>query len=172
MQLKQFHAATWFAISRCGRENGELYEQWNAQALRALERLKAHDAVYAHGVSGLSRGHRIHAEALLLQGDPDRARRELEEDLAFVRSKALAPSVLPEIVLSEALTLAALGRWSGEFAPLRSPIGSLPAYVSFDGVEGDLAELTARRIGSSTHRLSSYPRSSLRTFRTKHGWIV
>ena len=83
----------------------------------------------------------------MLTGETDRARKELEEDLALVRSVPAAETAFPEIGLSEALTLAALGRWSGEFTPPRSPIHSHPAHVSIQSLERDLAELTARRIG-------------------------
>jgi hypothetical protein len=49
--------------------------------------------------------------------------------------------------LSEALTLAALGQWSGELPPPRSPVQSqLPSVAIYD-LELSLAELTARRIG-------------------------
>ena len=52
-----------------------------------------------------------------------------------------------EFVLSEALTLAAFGRWSGEFTPLEPPIRSRPANIDVKHFEAGLAELTARRIG-------------------------
>src|SRR5262249_15183425 len=108
--------------------------------------LKSHDPSFAYGVSGLSRGHRIRVDSLILHGQTDRARKELEEDLAFVRSALVAETNGPEIVLSEALTLTALGRWSGEFTPIRSPLHSQPPY-SIQGLERDIAELAARRFG-------------------------
>ena len=62
----------------------------------------------------------------MLGGRSDRARKELEEDLALVRSVPVSGNhVSPKSLSSEALTLAALAR----------------------NLEPDLAELTARRIG-------------------------
>ena len=83
----------------------------------------------------------------MLHGESDRARKELEDDLDLVRSVPVAETASPEFVLSEALTLAALGQWSGEFALLDSPIHSQPANVEINDLEAGLAELTARRIG-------------------------
>ena len=52
-----------------------------------------------------------------------------------------------ELVLSEALTLAWLGRWSGEFPPLRSPTQYQRVNVKISDLESRLAELTAARLG-------------------------
>ena len=95
----------------------------------------------------LSRQHRFRANSLMVHGESDRARKELEEDLNLVRSESVAGTASPEFVLSEALTLAALGQWSGEFPLPRSPIQSQPANVEINDLEPGLAELTARRIG-------------------------
>ncbi len=60
----------------------------------------------------------------------------------------IAETAFPPFVLSEALTLAALGQWSGEFTRLRSPTHWQPVVVDSDrsGLYY-IAELTARRIG-------------------------
>ncbi len=83
----------------------------------------------------------------MFRGESDRARKELEEDLDLVRSVPVAETAFPEFVLSEALTLAALGQWSGEFTPLRSPLHPQPAIVDDNRFGTCLAELAARRIG-------------------------
>jgi hypothetical protein len=98
-------------------------------------------------MSELSRCHRRRADYLMRRGDWDRARKEIEADLHFVRSVPAAETALPEFDLSEALTLAALGQWSGEFTRLRSPIHPRPANVAIGDLELGLAELAARRIG-------------------------
>jgi hypothetical protein len=54
--------------------------------------------------------------------------------------------MLPELSWNEALTLVKLGRWSGEFPALRFPIRQQPANA-IQGLDRDLAELTAQRIG-------------------------
>jgi len=146
-QRLQFEAAVWFASSLSGSEDAGLYELWNARALAALEQLKSHETIHVYGISGLSRGHRIRADSLMLLGETDRARKELEADRALLRSLLAAESAFPEIRVSEAATLAALGRWPGEFTPLRSPIHSHAAHASIQSLERDLAELTARRLG-------------------------
>jgi hypothetical protein len=92
----------------------------------------------------------------MLTGEKDRARRELEEDLAFVRSELVAETKFSEIVLSEALTLAALGQWSGEFTLLQSPNLSQPLY-SILSIARDIAELAARRFGCSPSGIKSPP---------------
>ncbi len=106
-------------------ENDGLYEQCNARAIALLERLKSVPNVHVADLRQLSSYHRLRADYLLLSGQWDRARKELEQDLALVRSVPAAENTYPEIVSSEALTLAALAR----------------------NLEQDLADLTARRLG-------------------------
>jgi hypothetical protein len=125
----------------------QFYEQWNARAIAMLERLKSPHNVHVGEVFQLSTCHRHHADLLMLRGDSDRARKELEVDLDLVRSVPVAETAFREIALSEALTLAALGQWSGEFTLLRSPLHSQPANVDINLLEKCLAELAARRIG-------------------------
>lgn len=83
----------------------------------------------------------------MLQGESDRARKELEEDLGLARSVPSCEPVFPELALSEALTLAALGRWSGELSLFRSPIHTHTTNLKIGEVELGLAELSAVRIG-------------------------
>ena len=128
-------------------QDDQSYEQWNARAIAMLERLKSPHNVHVGEMSQLSSCHRHHADSLMLRGDSDRARKELEEDLKLVRSVPVAETAFREIALSEALTLAALGQWSGEFTPLRSPIHPQPAIVDVNLLEMGLAEMAARRIG-------------------------
>ncbi len=143
-----FGAVNWMAMTyHADLKNDRLYKHWHARAIRTLERLKSLPEAHVQGMFEVSRWQRQHATSLLLAGALERARRELERDLDFIRSVPVAEIASPEFVLSEALTLAALGRWSGEFPPLRSSIQPQPANVVFQDLEGDLAELTARRLG-------------------------
>ena len=112
-----------------------------------LEGLKSPYTNHVGAVLELSRQHRFRANSLMAHGESDRARKELEDDLNLVRSESVAETASPAFVLSEALTLAALGQWSGEFRFLRSPIQSQPTNVEINDLEPGLAELTARRIG-------------------------
>ncbi len=152
-QWKRFESAAWITASLSDGESDPLYGEWNTRALAMLNQLKPFNTAYVYGMSGLSRCHRYHADSLMrTTGDThlarsDRARKELEEDLALFKSAPGAESIYPEIVLNEALTLAALGRWSGEFRPVRQPIQPQPAYIGMPDLERNLAELTARRIG-------------------------
>jgi hypothetical protein len=146
VERRRFEAAAWTVSTLSGSSNDQLHEIWNARALAALERLRWDDALHAHGVSGLSRAHRIRADSLLLQGETDRAKRELEADLAFVRSELATQTNRPEIVLSEVLALAALGRGSGELTVLPTPIHFQPPYSIAD-LDRDNGELMARRLG-------------------------
>ena len=75
------------------------------------------------------------------------ARKELVGDLELVRSVSAAGNGCPALVLSEALTSAALGQWSGDLSIAPSPFHSHQANVEIDEIELGLAELTARRIG-------------------------
>jgi eukaryotic-like serine/threonine-protein kinase len=147
IQWKRFEAAAWTAMTLASSENEQPYQRWNARALAMLEQLKSHDTVHVAGVSGITRCHRFHADSLMSRGETDRARIELEMDLAFVGSVPATEIVFPEIVLCEALALAALGRGTGELSPVQSPIPPQPANVAIRNLERDLAELTARRIG-------------------------
>jgi hypothetical protein len=54
---------------------------------------------------------------------------------------------LPAFVLSEALTLAALVRWSGEITLPPSPDLPRPPSFAVESLESAMAELTASRIG-------------------------
>ncbi len=148
IQGKMFGAANWMMMNCLGNsKNDQLYEQWNARAIVALERLKSSRKVYRWGMFEISRWKRRHATFLLFAGETDRARKELEQDLALVQCVPVAETWFPEFVLSEALAFAALGQWSGEFTPLRSPIQPGSANVAIQDLELGLAELTARRIG-------------------------
>jgi tetratricopeptide (TPR) repeat protein len=147
IQQPQFAAASWILSHLCDSKNDYLYEQWNARTIAMLERLKSPHNVHVGWMSRLSHCHRHRADYLTLRGDSDRARKELEDDLKLVRSVPVAETAFPEFVLCEASTLAALGRWSGEFTPLRSPIDPQPAIVDIGLLETGLAEMAARRIG-------------------------
>ena len=136
-----------FMLNECDNENDRLYEQWNPRAIAMLERSKLPYDVHVIEMSQLSYYHRLHASFLMLRGEPDRARKELEDDLRLVRSVPVAETAFPEFALSEAATLAALGQWSGEFTPLRSPTDRQPPIVDINQFEKCLAELAARRIG-------------------------
>jgi hypothetical protein len=127
--------------------NDQLYGQRNARAIAMLERSKSPHDVHVGEMSELSRCHRGRADYLMLRGDSDRARKELEEDLDFVRSVPVAETAFPEFALSEVSTLAALGQWSGGFNPRPSRIHSHRALDGVDFLEMSLAELAARRIG-------------------------
>jgi hypothetical protein len=112
-----------------------------------LERSKLPGDVHVIEMSELSYNHRRHADYLMLRGDPDRARKELEGDLRLVRSAPVAETAFPEFALSEASTLAALGQWSGAFTPPRSPTDRPPTIRDTNQFEMCLAELAARRVG-------------------------
>jgi hypothetical protein len=142
-----FQLVAWRLIDLAGSENDRFYEQTNAQAIALLERLKSVPSVHVLDLRQLSSYHRHRADYLLVSGQTDRARKELEQDLALVRSARAAETIFPEFVSSEALTLAKLGRWSGKFPHARSSVQPRPASVSIQESECDLAELTALRIG-------------------------
>jgi hypothetical protein len=127
--------------------NDQLYEQCNARAIALLERLKSLPNVHVADFCQLSSYHRVRADYLMFRGESDRARKVLEKDLELVRSVPAPETTSREVVLSEALTLAALGRWSGEFTPLGSANHSQPPSLSIQDPERYLAELTARRLG-------------------------
>jgi hypothetical protein len=127
--------------------NDQFYEQWNARAIAMLERSKSLLNVHVGWMSALSRCHRHRADTLMLRGEWDRARKEVEEDLSVIRSVPVAETAFPDFALSEALTLAALGQWSSEFTHLRSLIHSQPANIEIYDLETGLAEMAARRIG-------------------------
>ena len=139
-------SSRWMMTYVSDSKDDQLYEQWNARAIAMLERSKSPHEVYVGEMCQLSHCHRRHADYLMLRGGWDRARKNSKR-LNLVRSVRVAETVFPEVALSEALTLAALGRWSGEFTLPRSPIQSQPANVEINDLERRLAELTARRIG-------------------------
>ena len=147
IQQQQFRSACWMVLTLSDSRNVQLYDQWNARTIAMLKRLKSPHNVHVGWISALSNRHRLHADSLMLRGESDRARKELEDDLDLVRSVPVAETAFPEFALSEALTLAALGQGSGEFAPLGFPIRPQPANASFNDLEQGLAEMAARRIG-------------------------
>jgi eukaryotic-like serine/threonine-protein kinase len=155
---KSFGAALGVLTNLIGSRKDNLFQQWNARLMDILGRWDASELTHAEAVSKLSHQHRRHANYLLLREDPDGATKELEEDFVLLRSLPVTERGFPELVLSEALTLAALGKWLGRFGPVRSEIDMPPvsrdARESFEYI---LAELTARRIGW----LSSVVKSTL-----------
>jgi len=144
---KRFGCARWIVGSLTGADNDLLYDQWNARAIMMLQDLKGSRDLLVGGVFKLSRSRRIHADDLMFRGESDHARKELEQDLALIRSLPAEETTLPEYGLTESLTLAALGRWSGEVTLPRSQARPRVSLVPIDALELDLAELTARRIG-------------------------
>ena len=86
----------------------------------------------------------------MLSGESDCAWMVLEQDLQIIRSVPFAEAAFPEFVLNEALILAALGQWSGEFTPLRFPIHPQPALV-----DGNRFEFGSRRTDGETDRLAA-----------------
>jgi hypothetical protein len=130
-----------------GPADDQVYESWNAWAIAMLERLDVPHSAHVRAALSLTGVHRAHANRLMQNGESDRARRELVAVLKLVRSVSVADRGCPVFVLDEALTLAALGQWSGEFTLARSPLRSHPGIVEIDYLEMGLAELTARRIG-------------------------
>jgi serine/threonine protein kinase len=147
IRVQQFASASWILSILSDSLDDRLYERWNARSMAILERLKSLHSFQVYWMSGLSHCHRRRADCLMLRGDSDRARKELEEDLDFVRSVPVPEAALPEFDLSEALTLAALGQWSGDFTSLPSPIRPQPTIADTDRLEILLAELAARRVG-------------------------
>jgi serine/threonine protein kinase len=132
-----FGAATWMAMTYCTDfESDQLYEQWHARAIRTLEGLKSYPDIHVQGMYDVSRWQRERAMSLRSTGESERARKELEKDLDFIRSVPAAETAFPRFVFNEALTLAALGRWSGEF-----PHGAIQE------LELTFAERTASRFG-------------------------
>ena len=148
IRSRLFASANWMAMTyHSDSNNDQLYERWHARAIATLERLKSLPDVHARGMYEVSRWQLLHAKSLMLAGESERARKELEEGIAFVRSAPVAGSRLPELVLCEASTLAALGRWSGEFPPIRSSVQPRPGNIAIQDLEPQLAELTASRVG-------------------------
>ena len=86
-------------------------------------------------------------------GQVDHARKLLEQELKLVRSASGAQSMFCELVLSEALTLAALDN-GRPFPSLRSPVRSATP-IQTEELERDLAELMARGLAGCP-RLSSH----------------
>lgn len=129
------------------QDDDRLYERWNAQAMAIIERSDLPPEAHGAGVFTLSRQHRRHAGGLMMLGEWDRALRILEDDLRLLRSVPASETGSPAFALTEALTLAALGRWSGELTPPRFPFDPRPSSLSALNPDANLAELTARRIG-------------------------
>jgi eukaryotic-like serine/threonine-protein kinase len=127
--------------------NDRVYDRWNARAIEMVKQLRVPHEVHVDEVFKLTCCHRHHANSLLSRGKSDRARKELEDDLNLVRSVPVAETAFAAIVLSEALTLAALGQWSGELTVPRSPVQWQLPSVEINDLELSLAELTASRIG-------------------------
>jgi eukaryotic-like serine/threonine-protein kinase len=130
-----------------GRANDRLYDRWNARAIAMLEQLKASHEDHIRVALALSRVHRDRANTLISNGELDFARTALVTDVRWVRSLLDADSECPVFILSEALTLAALGQWSGEFKLARTSIQLHQSDVEIRNLELGLAELTARRVG-------------------------
>jgi eukaryotic-like serine/threonine-protein kinase len=149
VQKRRVEAASMMVYYLADSNDDQLYEKWNERTISMLEGLKSAHEVHVGEMFQLSHRHRRRADYLMLRGEPDRARRELEADLDLVRSVPIAETAFPEVALSETLTLAALGQRSGELRPLRSPIHWQPVVVDKDRPSGlrYFAELTARRIG-------------------------
>ena len=84
--------------------NEDSYARWNAHAIALLEELKAAQKVPFASVLELSRVHRAYSNTLRSIGCIRRARRELDADLALVRSVSVAGNGCPAFVLSETLT--------------------------------------------------------------------
>ena len=119
----------------------------NARAIALLERLDSLPDTQLADLRQLSTHHRFRADYLMLRGETGLARKELERDLYVIRSVPPAETASRELVLSEALALAWLGRWSGEFPPLRSPTQYQRVNAKISDLESRLAELTAARLG-------------------------
>ncbi len=125
----------------------DLYDRWNSRARAVLQLVKSSPDAHAGRRHLLSGWHRVRADYLMSHNEPDRARRELQDDLDFLRSAPAAELEYPTFALCEALTRAKLGRWSGESSLPRPPIRSAPVTVSIECVILDLDELATERIG-------------------------
>ncbi len=136
------------SLSFAGDQKGrDLYERWESQITASIQRLRQVPEVHAAQVCRLNHAHRHRAITLMLSEELPRAERVLEDDLNVLRSVRAAETVAPDFVLSESLTLAALGRWSGELTVSQSPLPLQPALLTANESLNNLAELTARRIG-------------------------
>jgi serine/threonine protein kinase len=147
LQHRLFELAVCLLIDLVRSENDRLYDQCNARATALLERLNSLPDRHVADLCQLSAYHRFRADYLMLRGETGLACKELERDLDLVRSVPVAETAYRELVFSEMLTVAALGRWSGELTPLERSIRSRPANIDVKPLEACLAELTARRIG-------------------------
>jgi hypothetical protein len=147
LRHRLFELGAWLVIDSARSEDDRLYEQCNARAIALLERLRSTSEFHVADLCQLSSYHRRRAEYLTSSGETDRARKELEQDIALLSSVPVAEAGSPEIAQSRALTLVALGRWSGELPPLPSPIQPQPASLASPSPEHDIAALTASRIG-------------------------
>jgi eukaryotic-like serine/threonine-protein kinase len=147
LHSRQLEKVIWILANLTDSKNDHLYERWNARAFAMLRRLESHKKLHVVELLYLSCEQRHHADSLMLRSESEWARTELEATLDQFRSTPLAETVAPEFVLSEALTLAALGRWSGELKPFQSSFNALPSIEGSSPLERGLAELTARLIG-------------------------
>ncbi len=148
IQSRLFSDVNWMAMAyHSDSKNDQLYQQWHARAIATLGRLKSPPDVHVWGMFEVSRWQRRYANRLMLAGDSERARKEFEKDLDFLRSAPDAETAFPGFVLSEALTLAALGQWHGEFKRPVSGAYQQQANGPIPDLEWNLAELAARRIG-------------------------
>ncbi len=129
------------------RESDQPYEVWNARASTVLRRMKTPHQAHIDATVRLGQLHRAHAEALWLRGESDRGAHELREDLALVRTARGVEHPDPVLMLSEALTRAALGEVGDELVIDDASIRSLPAGGPRPDIERALGELAARRIG-------------------------
>ncbi len=131
----------------CDQSNDHSYMRWNARAIAVLERLRTTQEISVPAVLNFSDIHRKHAIRMMSNGESDRARQELVDDLELIRSVSAAGNECPPLFLNEALTSAALGQWLGDIPIAPSPIHLHQANVEIDEIVLRLAELTARRTG-------------------------
>ncbi len=147
IQQQLFESVACMLSDLAGSENDRLYEQWNARAIAMLERLKSPHNVHVAELSQLSRCHRLHADSLMLRGESDRARKELEEDLASRPVRAGCGNRVSRIRLERGVDSRGVGTMVGRIHASSIPDPPAASERRDPDLEPDLAELTARRIG-------------------------
>ena len=128
-------------------DNDVLYECWNAKAIAALQQFNSDRELRVRQLALIARCCRLHADNLILRGEPDRARRELEQNLRMIRSERGAEFAFPVICLSEALTRARLGENFDDSLPHQPLVLTDRTTGWIEGLERSLAELAGCRIG-------------------------
>ena len=172
LQHRLFELVAWMLSDLTGSENDRFYEQCNAQAIALLERLKSIPNVHVADLSQLSSCHRLRADYLLLSGQSDRARKELEQDLAARPVRAGCGNHVSRIRPERGIDAREVGTMVG-----RIPTRSIPDTAAASKRRDPRVGTRPRRTDGDADRLAAVdcqvsPGSYRRIFLPTHGRIA